>query len=72
MFPANRAWMRADAERARKHYHSRQSRLARDKSTTTKATTVEPGVPSDDLATRQAAIAVAFARARARRAARQR
>jgi electron transport complex protein RnfB len=64
MIPARRAWSRADADAARGRFAARNARIHGDGAQARKAGAAPPAIPS-----KADAIAAAFARARARRAA---
>jgi electron transport complex protein RnfB len=73
LLPANRAWTRADANRARAGFDARSSRLERRAGKRGGLAEDEASTPDGAArARRQAAVAAALARARARRAARSR
>jgi electron transport complex protein RnfB len=64
MVPAQREWTREDARAARLRHDARRARLARNERIASR----KPVAPASEKDKRQAAIAAAFARARARRA----
>lgn len=66
MRPAGRAWTDDDAAAARSRHAARAARLARNERIASRTATVASGA-SDAAARRQAAVAAALARARARR-----
>jgi electron transport complex protein RnfB len=66
MAPAGREWTRADAREARERHDARNARLARNERVADR----KPVALSAGKATREAAVAAALARARARRSAR--
>jgi electron transport complex protein RnfB len=65
MIPAQRDWTREDAHEARVRHESRRSRLARNERIANRQCVAQP----DEKDKRQAAVAAALARARARRGA---
>jgi electron transport complex protein RnfB len=66
MRPAGRAWTDVDATAARSRHAARAERLARNERIAARKAEIAPGAV-DAAARRQAAVAAAFARARARR-----
>jgi electron transport complex protein RnfB len=65
MIPAQRPWTREDARDARLRHDARRARLARNERIANR----KPVAPPDERDKRQAAVAAALSRARARRAA---
>jgi electron transport complex protein RnfB len=69
LVPRGRAWTAADEARSRVHARARAERLAAPRLARAAAAPPEPSADDDALRARREAIAAAFARARARRAA---
>ena len=67
--PAGRDWTDADADLARERFARRAARLARNERVARRAVSGEVATADPDRARRQATVAAALARARARRAA---
>jgi len=66
--PSGRAWTQGDADSARERFNARTARRARNERVAKRTAAAAPTLGDDDRAKRQAAVAQALARARARRA----